>query len=89
MFKSLTLIFSKETASLATVIPAMDRADEKLTTAIASPKYSSALKAALSLGKKLLNKYYSLTDASDVYRIAIGEYFDHLLSCSCRLYTIL
>ena len=33
-----------------------------------------SLQAALSLGKDLLNKYYSLSDDSEIYWIAIGMY---------------
>lgn len=41
--------------------------------------YSPALQVALSL-RKSLNKYYSLTDDSEVYHIAISMYhFIHLL----------
>ncbi len=35
-------------------------------------KYDSAIRVACGLGKKTLNKYYSLTDASVNYRIAMG-----------------
>ena len=55
------------------MIPAMDRFDEHLTTAmLASSKYSPAIRSAISMGKKTLNRYYSKTDLSDIYRIAMG-----------------
>lgn len=69
-----TLEFSCDTPCLAAVIPAMDKMHAELTAAANNNEYSPALRAALSLGKSLLNKYYSLTDDSEVYRIAIGMY---------------
>lgn len=72
MFKDITLRFSSDTPSLPSVIPAMDSIDSTLATAIANSKYNTAITASLKLGKDLLNKYYSLTDMSDAYRIAMG-----------------
>lgn len=50
----------------------MDDIDETLETSIKNEKYSPALVHALTLGKRTLNKYYSQTDASELYRIALG-----------------
>jgi hypothetical protein len=72
VFKEVTLRFSADTPSLPTVIPAMDAIDQHLATAITGSTYNSAIKASLALGKNLLNKYYSLTDISDLYRIAMS-----------------
>ena len=58
----------------AAVIPAMDKMHAELTAAADNVEYSPALQAALSLGKDLLNKYYSLSDDSEIYQIAIGMY---------------
>ena len=58
----------------ATVIPAMDKMHAELTAAADNVEYLPALQAALSLGKDLLNKYYSLLDDSEIYWIAIGMY---------------
>jgi hypothetical protein len=66
------LEFSSDTPCLATVIPAMDRMHDELTAMAENTTYSPALRTALALGQKLLNKYYSLTDNSELYRIAIG-----------------
>lgn len=33
------------------------------------------LRHALTMGKRTLNKYYSLTDDSHIYRIAMGAWF--------------
>ena len=32
-----------------------------------------AIHAALSISRKMLNRYYGLTDSSEVYQIAMGE----------------
>ena len=51
----------------------MDRMHTELTAASDNEDYySPAIRAALKLGTRLLNKYYSLTDDSEVYRIAMG-----------------
>jgi hypothetical protein len=67
-----TLEFSTDTPCAAAVIPAMDKMHAELTAAVENINYSPALRAALSLGKNLLDKYYSLSDDSEVYRIATG-----------------
>lgn len=68
----MTLEFSIDTPCLASVILAMDKMHAELTAAAENVENSPALQAALSLGKTLLDKYYSLTDDSEVYRIAMG-----------------
>ncbi|KIJ16144.1 hypothetical protein PAXINDRAFT_75969, partial [Paxillus involutus ATCC 200175] len=73
ILKDVTLYFSRSTPNLATVIPAMDLIDEKLTTYSLNRKYSPAICAAVGLSKRTLNKYYQLTDNSEVYRIAMGK----------------
>ncbi|KAF6747410.1 hypothetical protein DFP72DRAFT_821764, partial [Ephemerocybe angulata] len=73
IFKTVTLQFSSDTVSLADVIPAMDDMHRDLKASIANEELSQPIRSALSLGVDLLNKYYSLTDESEVYRIAIGE----------------
>jgi hypothetical protein len=50
----------------------MDHIDQHLATAATKPGYSHALKAALAIGKKTLNRYYDKTDQSEVYRITMG-----------------
>lgn len=50
----------------------MDRMHAELTTASNNEDYSPAIRAALKLGIGLLDKYYSLTDDSEIYRIAMG-----------------
>ena len=81
IFKHGTLFFSRNTPSISTVIPAMDHIDEYLATASQNPTYSEAIRAALALGKRTLNRYYDKTDHSEVYRIAMGE------SCHIQFYS--
>ncbi len=81
-----TLLFSKEAALLSQVIPAMDIIEDVFTTmTIEKPNpndakrtitktLSPALKASMALGHATLNKYYCLTDDSEVYRIAMGTF---------------
>ena len=52
----------------------MDKMHKELTAAAENVEYSPALQAALSLGKNLLDKYYSLSDDSEIYRIAMGTF---------------
>ncbi len=50
----------------------MDKMHNELMAASQSTDYLPALWVALGLGKTFLNKYYSLTDDSEVYHIAMG-----------------
>ena len=51
----------------------MDLIDKVLTTSSTSPsKYSLAIRAALTIGKKTLNKYYNKTGESEVYCITMS-----------------
>ena len=50
----------------------MDRMHAELVAACKNENYSIAIRAALEIGKNLLNKYYSITDDSEIYRIAIS-----------------
>jgi hypothetical protein len=67
-----TLQFSSDTLCLVSVIPAMDKMHNELRVASQSTDYLPMLQVALRLGKTFLNKYYSLTDDSEVYYIAMG-----------------
>lgn len=51
----------------------MDHIDQHLATAARDNTYKPCIQAAVAMGKKLLNKYYSYTDHSKLYRIAMGE----------------
>ena len=60
--------------NLATVVLAMDFTDEVLATNMVSNNYCQAIQATLGLRKQTLNCYYSKTNSSETYCIAIGEY---------------
>jgi len=88
VFQHATLQFSKRTASLSSVIPEMDDVDESLASAASKETVHPAIRAAAAVGSKTLNKYYSLSDRSECYRIAMGMYpfclfniFYQLISC--------
>jgi hypothetical protein len=85
IFKDATLYFSRSTPTLATVIPAMDHIDEMLTSQSVDSDFEPAIRAALSLAKKVLNRYYSATDHSEVYRIAMGTYHPLQIYCGVCL----
>jgi hypothetical protein len=63
----------------------MDLIDEKLTLYSRNKKYSPAIRAAVRLAKETLNRYYELTDCSEVYRIAMGMLFLFRLASSSLL----
>jgi hypothetical protein len=60
------------TLNVTSVIPAMDHLDKHLALVATSPKYGKAIKAAIVLGKKTLNRYYNCTDQSEVYQITMS-----------------
>ena len=51
----------------------MDRIDEHLATSAKNMCYSVAIRSALAIGKRTLNRYYNKTDHSEIYRIAMGK----------------
>jgi hypothetical protein len=56
------------------VIPAMDHIDMVFTNAcLPTSKFNPAVRAAIKIAKKTLNRYYSLTDASELFRITMGK----------------
>jgi len=73
ILKDVTLYFSRGMPNLPTVIPATDHIDTIFTnTTLPSSKNHLAIRTAIETAKCILNKYYSLTDFSEVYRIAMG-----------------
>jgi hypothetical protein len=70
-YKKATIFFSQDSAGIATVIPAMDKITNSLNPRTRKP-YHSAILAVMNLAQKKMNQYYSLTDLSTVYRIAMG-----------------
>ena len=63
------------------VIPAMDHIDTTFTNGILNAHVlEPAIRAALKLAKRTLNRYYSLTDTSETYHVAMGKLSLILLS---------
>ena len=54
------------------VIPAMDTIDCVFTTASMDGEDFLPIKLGLELGRRIMNKYYNLTDESEIYRVSIG-----------------
>ena len=52
----------------------MDHIDRHLASAARDDNYKPCIQAAVAMGKKLLNKYYSYTDHSELYRIAMSKF---------------
>ena len=52
----------------------MDSIDKHLTSGALNAKYLPSIQASMFIGKRLLNKYYNMTDHSEVYRIAMGMF---------------
>jgi hypothetical protein len=76
ILKEATEFFSRDdTPNLATVIPAMDLIDNELTNFTLDKKLNPAIRAAVNLAKKTLNRYYDKTDHTEVYRIAMSMLF--------------
>jgi hypothetical protein len=67
------MFFSLGRPNIDSVIPAMDYLDQQLTTSALNTRYSKSIKAAITLGKKTLNRYYDLSDHSEIYCIAMGK----------------
>jgi len=75
IYKDATLFFSQDSgATIAHVIPTMDRIDAVLRNT-GDAALTPSVKHALVFARKLLDKYYSKTDLSNIYRIAMGTWF--------------
>ena len=70
--QKVTLFFSSNIASIAAVIPAMDRLHNTLNLDT-KKEYHPLILAAMKLAQNKLNQYYSKTDLLSVYRIAMGN----------------
>ena len=53
----------------------MDHLDQHLASSALNLSLPDSIRAAATLGKRTLNKYYTMTDLSEVYRIAMGKAF--------------
>ncbi|KZV89379.1 hypothetical protein EXIGLDRAFT_618269, partial [Exidia glandulosa HHB12029] len=73
ILKDATLFFSrKDTPSLAMVIPAMDHIEAVFASEAVDKTYNNAIRSSLAMARRTLNRYYSKTDMSETYRIAMG-----------------
>ena len=72
ILKDATLFFSRATPNLAVVIPAMDKIDRRFNEVLKKSTIDSSIKSAVRLALATLNRYYSLTDTSEAYRIAMS-----------------
>src|SRR6266849_9443982 len=72
-YKKATLFFSHDNASVASIIPAMDKLNNGLNPH-SKESYHLTIKAAMRLARSKINKYYSITDRLAAYRIAMGTY---------------
>lgn len=70
-YKTATLYFSRDSATIAAVIPAMDTLTNTLNPDT-KESYHPSILAAMTLARKKMDRYYSLTDDSAAYRIAMG-----------------
>lgn len=52
----------------------MDHLDQHLATSALNFELPASIRAAATLGKRTLNKYYTMTDHSEIYRIAMGKF---------------
>ena len=60
------LFFSYDSASIAAVIPTMDKLNNHLNPTTKKP-YHPAIQVAMKLVHKKINHYYSMTDLSSAY----------------------
>ena len=54
----------------------MDYLDEHLAMVAVSHKYNPAIKATVTIEKKMLNLYYNQSDHSDLFRITMGMWLE-------------
>ena len=80
VLKDGTLFFSTAALNLAAVIPGMDIIDKEFSSYIRDRDLTPAIHAAVSLAKQTLNKYYSLSDSSEVSHIAMILHPHHKLT---------
>ncbi|KIJ17296.1 hypothetical protein PAXINDRAFT_47510, partial [Paxillus involutus ATCC 200175] len=69
-YKQATLFFSQDSATIAAVIPAMDKLDNKLNWQMKND-YHPAVISAMQLAKNKMDRYWQITDLSNVYCIAM------------------
>ncbi|THV01552.1 hypothetical protein K435DRAFT_576173, partial [Dendrothele bispora CBS 962.96] len=78
ILKDATIYFSRATPNLATVIPSMDYINSEFEKMTLDRDLDPAIRAAISLAKVTINKYYTKT--SDVHRKAMVLHPRHKLN---------
>ena len=54
----------------------MDTIDRVFTTAsMGGEEFCLPIKLGLELGKRIMNKYYNLSDESEIYHVSIGMFY--------------
>ncbi|KAI1789154.1 hypothetical protein LXA43DRAFT_893271, partial [Ganoderma leucocontextum] len=71
VFKDATEFFFRNTPNLAMMIPAMDYINTTLMNQARDDTLDEAIRTAVGLAKKTLNRYYKLSDLSATYHIAM------------------
>jgi hypothetical protein len=80
MYKDATQFFSQDTAvTIANIVPTMDRIDTMLSSSGRTP-LAPGVKHALTFARQSMDKYYSKTNLSNVYRIAMGMFIARICS---------
>ncbi|KAF8551892.1 hypothetical protein OG21DRAFT_1512215, partial [Imleria badia] len=69
-YKKAMLFFSQDSATIAAVIPAMDKLDQKMNQQTKKPLHSAVV-SAMQLSKNKMDRYWQMTDLSKAYRVAI------------------
>jgi hypothetical protein len=67
----------------------MDLIDEQLTKFSHDHTLSPTICAGIAIAKQTLNRYYELTDSSDVYHIAMGESTNYEYIVHLKLFAVL
>lgn len=70
-YKQATLFFSQDSASIAAVIPAIDKLNDHLND-VTKQDYHAAIKAAMKLAQNKLDRHWRRTDQPIIYRVAMG-----------------
>lgn len=72
-------LFSCNSASVYAVIPAMDKLDSHMNNVEMKEEFQPAIRAAIKLARKKMDRYWNLTDDSNMYHIATGKHNFHEL----------
>lgn len=72
-YKQATLYFSRNSATVAGIIPAMDKLDKHLRNTTQDDELHPAIQVAMKLARNKMDRYWKKTDDSNIYRIAMGN----------------